>query len=545
MHPTRSGPRHRLVRAALVLALLGLSTATAAGAAVSHKSKGATAGVLRIAVTEPPNSFDPAVLSDNRSIELAQNAFDGLVDVNDQMKVVPAIAKSWKVSGGGKVYTFTLRHGVRFQDGREVTAQDFVDEFNRALSPKTASPDSFFLGDIAGADAVSKGKAKTASGLESIGKYTLRVTLSHPAGYFPSLVSRWPAWVVDPVVVAKNPKGWAKPGAAAGTGAFELTQATGDTQFVFTANAAYFGGKPKLNQVEVTVLPSSAAAVARYQTGDFDAVVNLDSAAIQVVKSNSTLSSQFHSRPLLRTVWLGMGYDKAPFDNVKVRLAFNHAIDRQALINVAAAGQATPGSGWLPPGLPGSIAGKQKPYSYDPALAKQLLAQAGYPGGKGFPSVDLYYTLGTGEYEQAFEFIQNELQQNLGVHIGLKQMPANAFNALMGDPSKRPVFYAYSFGLDYPDAQEQTTYLGLTGAGYNFENFSNKRYDALVNAANANSNQAKRAALYTASEKLRFAQAVDVVLYYPNTTWLVKPYVHGFGESPLYTKKWVGVSVTK
>ncbi len=544
MSLTRSESRRRVRGVMFAAVLVALATATAATASSTHRSKSATAGVLRIAVTEPPNSFDPAVLSDNRSIELAQNVYDGLVDVNNQMKVVPAIASSWKASAGGTVYTFQLRHNVHFQNGDAVTAQTFIYSWNRALNPKTASPDSFFLTDIAGADAVTKGTAQTASGLKAIGKYTLQVTLSHPAGYFPSLVSRWPAWVVDPKVVAGN-SNWASPGTAVGTGPFKLSSAVGDTQFVFTANPNYFGGKPKLSKVVVTVLPSSAASVARYQTGDFDAVINLDTPALQVVNSNSTLKSQFHSLPLLRTVWLGMGYNKPPFNNLNVRLAFNHAIDRAALVKIGTGGQATPGSGWLPPGLPGSIVRTQKPYSYDPTLAKQLLAKAGYANGQGFPSIDLYYSLGTGEYEQAFEFIQNQLQQNLGIKVGLKQMPSNGFNAMMADPAQRPVFFAYTFGLDYPDAQEQTTYLGITGAGYNFENYSNAQYDALVNAANASSNQAKRASLYAASEKLRFNQAVDVVLYYPNTTWLVKPYVHGFGESPLYTKKWIGVSVTK
>jgi len=549
---TRSDRFRRFLRSAVPVSALALAAALVAvssvGNAATTKASGtrgaAAAGVLRIAVTQPPNSFDPAVLADNRSIELAQNVFDGLTDVNDQMKIVPAIASSWKVTGGGKVYTFHLRHNVRFQNGSPVTAQDFVYSFNRALNPKTASPDSFFLTDIAGADAVNKGKAKAASGLKAIGKYTLRVTLTHSAGYFPALVSRWPAWVVDPSVVAKKAN-WATAGNAIGTGAFRFTGSVGDSQYTFTANPSYFGKKPKLQKVEVTVLPSTTAAVARYQSGDFDAVINLDSPSIQVVNSNSTLKKEFHSRPLLRVVWLGMGYNKPPFNKLNVRLAFNHAIDRAGLIKVSAAGQATPASGWLPPGLPGSIAGTQKPYSYDPGLAKRLLAQAGYPDGKGFPATDLYYTLGTGEYEQAFEFIQNQLQQNLGVHIGLKQMPPNAFNALMSNAAKRPNFYGYSFGLDYPDAQEQTTYLGITGAGYNFENYSDKQYDSLVNRANASSNQAKRAALYAASERLRFKQAVDVNLYYPNTTWLVKPYVHGFGESPLYTKKWLNVSVSK
>jgi ABC-type transport system substrate-binding protein len=549
---TRSDRFRRFLRLAVpvsVLALVaGLVAVSSAGRAATTNGSGnreaATAGVLRIAVTQPPNSFDPAVLADNRSIELAQNVFDGLTDVNDQMKIVPAIASSWKVSGGGKVYTFNLRHNVHFQNGDPVTAQDFVYSFNRALNPKTASPDSFFLTDIAGADAVNKGKAKAASGLKAVGAYTLRVTLTHSAGYFPSLVSRWPAWVVDPSVVAKKAN-WATAGNAIGTGAFRFTSSVGDSQYTFTANPSYYGKKAKLQKVEVTVLPSTTAAVARYQAGDFDAVINLDSPSIQVVNSSSTLKKEFHSRPLLRVVWLGMGYNKPPFNNLDVRLAFNHAIDRAGLIKVAAAGQATPASGWLPPGLPGSIAGTQKPYSYDPSLAKHLLAQAGYPNGKGFPATDLYYTLGTGEYEQAFEFVQSQIQQNLGIKIGLKQMPPNGFNALMSNAAKRPDFYGYSFGLDYPDAQEQTTYLGITGAGYNFENYSNKQYDSLVNRANANPNQATRASLYAASERLRFKQAVDVDLYYPNTTWLVKPYVHGFGESPLYTKKWVNVSVTK
>lgn len=545
MNLTRSAAGGRRVRIVLATAVIGLASATAATASATHHSTAKTAGTLRIAVSEPPNSFDPAVLADNRSIELAQNVYDGLTDVNSQMKVVPAIASHWKISGGGKVYTFYLRHNVRFQNGDPVTAQDFVYTFNRALSPKIASPDSFFLTNIAGANAVTKGKAKAATGLKAINKYTLRIRLTGPAGYFPSLVSRWPAWVVDPKVANKSNSKWAKPGTAIGTGPFRWTGAVGDSQYSFTANPNYFGGKPKVSKVTVTVLPSSAAAVARYQAGNFDAVINLDSAALQVVKSSKTLRAQFHSRPLLRTVWLGMGYDKAPFNNVKVRQAFNHAINRAALIKVALGGQATAGSGWLPPGIPGSIAGKQKPYSYNPTLAKQLLSQAGYPNGQGFPSINLYYTLSPGEYEQAFEFIQNELQQNLGVHIGLKPMTANGFNSLVGNPSTRPVFYGFSFGLDYPDAQEQATYLGITGAGYNFENYSNPQYDKLVNKANASPNQAKRAKLYAESEKLRYNQAVDVVLYYPNTTWLVKPNVHGFGESPLYTKKWIGVSVTK
>jgi len=500
--------------------------------------------VLRVAVTQAPDPFDPATLADNRSIELAQNVFDGLVDVNDAMKVVPAIAKSWKITGGGTVYTFNLRHGVHFQNGDLVTAKDFVYSWNRALSPKVASPDSFFLTNIKGADAVTKGKATTATGLKATGKFTLRVTLTGPAGYFPSLVSRWPAWVIDSKDVKAHPTTWDAPGTLNGTGAYKLVRAVGDSQYIFQANPSYFNGAPKIREVQVSVVPNATAAVARYQANEFDAVLNLDSPSILQVQKSSSLKSQFHSRPLLRTVWLGMGYTTAPFNNRNVRLAFNHAIDKAALVKVALAGQATPAVGWLPPGVAGNVASSRKDYSYDPELGKSLLAQAGYgSNGKAFPTVALTYSLATGETEQAFEFIQNQLQQNLGIHVTLKQMPANAFNAAMSNPKQRPSLWGYSFGLDYPDAQEQTTYLGITGAGYNFEAYSNKKYDALVNAANASSNQAKRAALYRQSENIRLNDAVDVPLYYPNSTWLVKPSVKGFGASPLYSRKWFGMSI--
>lgn len=517
---------------------------TTTSAAQTQTTTG-NSSVLRIAVTQSPDPFDPATLADNRSIELAQNVFDGLVDVNDQTQIVPAIAKNWTVSKDGTVYTFNLRQNVHFQNGNLVTAQDFVYSVNRALSPKVASPDSFFLTNIKGADAVTKGKAKTASGIKAIGKFQLQATLTGPAGYFPALVSRWPAWVIDPKEVAAHPTSWDAPGKlVAGTGAYRLVRAVGDSQYIFKANPNYFLGAPKIKEVDVSVVPNATAAVARYQANEFDAVLNLDSPSILQVQKSATLKSQFHSRPLLRTVWLGMGFKTAPFDNRNVRLAFNHAIDKAALVKVALAGQATPAAGWLPPGLAGSVATTRKDYAYDPTLAKSLLAKAGYgKGGKPFPSVQLVYSLATGETEPAFEFIQNQLQQNLGIKVSLKQMPANAFNAAMSNPKLRPSFWAYSFGLDYPDAQEQTTYLGITGAGYNFEAYSNPKYDAVVAAANANSNQARRAELYRQSENIRLDDAVDVPLYYPNSTWLVKPDVKGFGASALYSKKWFGMSI--
>ena len=185
--------------------------AVAAATATAARTTTTASGTLRIAITGAPDPFDPALLGDNRSIELAQNVYEGVLGVNNKAQIVPAVAQSYTVSPNGLVYTFHLRSNVRFQNGDPVTAKDFVYTYNRSLLPATASGTSFFLADIKGADAVLNGKAKTATGIKAVNPTTLRITLAHGAGYFAAEISRWPAWVVDSKVIAKYGKGWIAP----------------------------------------------------------------------------------------------------------------------------------------------------------------------------------------------------------------------------------------------------------------------------------------------------------------------------------------------
>ena len=330
---------------------------------------------------------------------------------------------------------------------------DFVYTFNRSLDPKTASGTSFFLADIKGADAVLNGKAKTASGIKALDPYTLQVTLAHRAGYFPAEISRWPAWVVDQKVIEKYGKNWIVPPHNIGSGAYQLTGQVGDQQYTFTANPNYYLGAPSIGQVKVAAVADSTAAVARYQAGEFDAVVGLSAPAILQAKANPTLKSQFHSTPIERTVWLAMNNTKAPFNKHLVRQAFNAAIDKNAIIKIALAGVGTPANAWLPPGIPGNVNAHHSGSTFNTPKARALLAKAGYPGGKGFPSVELDYGINYGEYAQVYELIQAQLQKNLGIKVGLKELPINAFNNKLASPKTRPLLWGYTFGFDYPDAQ--------------------------------------------------------------------------------------------
>ena len=159
-----------------------------------------------------------------------------------------------------------------------------------------------------------------------------------------------------------------------------------------------------------------------------------------------------------------------------------------------------------------------------------MLAKAGYAGGRNFPEINLYYTTQFAGYnEQVMELIQQQLQTNLGVHVNLRNFPRQAFVSTVRDPAQRPALWAWTFGADIPDASTLTSFFGLTGAPFNFEVWSNKKYDALVNKALTTSSDTKRSKLFAQSELIRMKAAVVLPLYYPNETWLVKPRVRGFG----------------
>ena len=251
------------MRRELLFSIVGV-LAVAAATATTARTTTAASGTLRIAITGAPDPFDPTLLGDNRSIELAQNVYEGVLGVNNRAQIVPAVAKSYSVSANGLVYTFHLRHNVTFQNGDPVTASDFAYTYNRSLLPATASGTSFFLADIKGADAVLNGKAKTATGIKAVDAYTLRITLAHKAGYFAAEISRWPAWVVDSKVIAKDGKGWIAPGKNIGSGAYRLTGQVGDSQYTFSANPTYYLGAPSVKQVKVSAVGDSTAAVARW-----------------------------------------------------------------------------------------------------------------------------------------------------------------------------------------------------------------------------------------------------------------------------------------
>lgn len=546
--PARPRVNVRTTRTAFFLifgTLVFLAAATTVSA--SRTSSTQSGSVFRLAQQEPPDVFDPATLSDNRSIELAQNVFDGITQINEKdLSIAPALATRFTTSRNGRVYTFFMRRGVTFQNGRAVTARDMVYSLNRALNPAVKSQYAFFLSPIKGADEVAEGKKKVVSGVRALDDRRLQITLKQPTPYFPALASMWPYWVVDRVSVARLGKKAFDPPNVNATGAFRLVRQVPDNSYTFEANPRYFGTKPKVGRVEVTIVPDASAQLARYRAGEFDVIQNLDAATYLQVQRDSQLRKQLHTKPILRTVWINMSNDKAPFNNPLVRQAFNRAIDKNALVRVALRGLGSPAHTFLPPGMPGSVAKTRKPTPFTAQAARQLLSRAGFPNGDGFPDVTMNFSARS-DFQAVAEFVQSELKKNLNVDITLRPRPATVFNSELGDAAKRPLMSLYSFGLDYPDPQEQHEYLGVSGpTGFaNYAAYKNARFDRLIATANRTTNFRTRMRLHRQAENIYLNDAPIVPLYNTIATWLAKPNVRGFTVTPLYMTRWVNVSVRK
>ena len=205
-----------------------------------------------------------------------------------------------------------------------------------------------------------------------------------------------------------------------------------------------------------------------------------------------------------------------------VRPAFNLAIDRDAIVEIALGGLGTPAATFLPPGLPGNIAEERAPIAADPATAQQLLADAGYTDGDGFPDLTLYYDA-RDDFQAVAELVQAQISTNLGIDIELGPTPSTVYNERLNDPERRPVFSMYTFGLDYPDPQEMHEYLTQSQpAGFaNYGNYSNSQVDEMVAEANASTDPAERYALHSEIDRLFLDEWAIIPLYHPIATWLL------------------------
>ncbi|GGJ11884.1 peptide ABC transporter substrate-binding protein [Alicyclobacillus cellulosilyticus] len=468
--------------------------------------------------------------------------YESLVQVaykSVQFKVAPALATDWNESKDGKTWTFHIRKGVTFWNGDPVTAQSFVDEMQRILTPKTKSPfETYFDPLIVGSTAYHNGKANKISGLTTPDKYTLVVHLTQPEPFFLQVVSQfWHA--VDMKFIQKVGDTAFDSTQAMGTGPFMLKSKT-PNQYVLVRNPHYwqkdrYGNRlPYLNQVTITETKNPQLIGMHFQEGQTallgNSTVGIPPAVYPQFISDPNLKKDLVTRALNAVRYLGMNVKTKPFDNVLVRRALEYAINKQKVLQLVN-GRGTIADQPLPPSIDGRVPNLSQyvDYKYDPAKAKQLLKQAGF--AKGFTTT-LWYE-NTPTQQKIAESIQNDLKQ-IGVTVNLR--PVEWDTLLNLNASGKTPLFLLGWIQDFPDPSDFLNTLFNTNEQpqNNSTLYSNKQVDAWLNKAQFDTNQVERMKLYRQVTIQVMKDAPWVPLFYDTAVYAVQPWVKNYFLNPNY-----------
>lgn len=468
--------------------------------------------------SEPP-TLDWNLATDNVSIALLDNLMEGLATYDHKLQPIPGLAKGWKISKDGKTYTYQLRDGLKWSDGAPLTAQQFVDSWERVLNPKTASEYAYFLFDLVGAQDYNLGKNKDFSkvGVKATDDKTLVVTLDKKAAYFPNIPTFSVTYPIRKDLIEKYGNKWTDPGKMVTAGAFTLAEWKHDSRVTLAGNPLYHGGKPTLDKVNAYIVNEDTTAINMFESGALHYVSRLPAIEIERLKS----SPAYKNSPYLRGYYYGFNTSKAPFNDVRVRKAFAHAIDRNQIVSLLKGGQ-IPATSWVPKGMPGYE--PKIGLDFDVKKAKALLAEAGFPDGKGFPALTFMFDT-RDDNKMIAERLQNMWKKNLGVDLKAQNEDWKVYlNRLKTDP---PAMYRMGWGADYPDPDNFLN-LFTSYSGNNHTRWKSKEYDALIERAAGESSMPKRLALYKKAQTLLLEKDVAIVpLFVDAINVLLSPTVTG------------------
>jgi len=469
-----------------------------------------------------PASLDPAYHGDLGSASFISQLFETLTAVDPSLAVRPALAESWTVEDEGRRVTFTLRPGLQFSDGTPLTADDVVHSWRRLFNPNAPSPLASLAADVVGARALLAGETTDIEtlGIRAEGDRTVVVDLERGGGDLPAIVSGAPFAIVSPASTAAEIA--PTPGSYVGSGAYLLDRVDPDA-FVLKANPNYWAGKPAIETVRMlTTLDSGSNPVEAFAAGDVDVapVGYLDSGWIAYDRK---LGPSLRSDPSLSVTYYGFDTRHAPFNDVRVRRAFAQAVDWRRLAALDEPGSSVPATGMVPAGMPGAPAGDFMP-PYDPAAARQLLAEAGYPGGRGLPPVS--FIANGGGYDEA---IVTMLQENLGVTIDYATMDFGTYQErLATDP---PQLWSLSWVADYPGPNDFLGVLLETGSTANQGGWSNADFDKAIAGATGAADAAEATAGYRRALEIVRDEVPVVPVSYGTSYSLVRDGLLGFSTT--------------
>lgn len=517
--------RKFLVGLIVMTVLMGLVTGCG-------KTTGESEQILRYALEAEPASLDPAKSTAIPESLVELQIFEGLTRLDNKEQPMPGVAEKWEVSPDGLQYVFHLRSTAKWSNGEKVTAQDFEFAWKRALAPETASENAYMFFPIKNAQAYNEKKVGVEQvGIKVINEDTLEVTLEKPTAYFLGLTAFHAFYPINQKIVTTNGDKWATDvNTLIGNGPFKISNWVHSGKIEFVKNDQYWDGAVvKLSKMEWPISDSQSTRLSMVENKQVDMMV--EPPVVEQERLNQ--AGLLKISPYLGVYYYVFNTQKAPFDNAQVRNAFALAITRESLVKNVVKGEKKPAYGWVAPGLinPGTNKDfREEGGNYaveDAAMAKKMLAEAGYPDGKGLPPVAILFN--TSEMHKSIaEAIQEMWKQNLGVSVNLVNQESKVFleSRTQGDFQ---IARASWIG-DYADPM---TFMDVFKDATNDAKYNNPAYNRLIEQAQSTLDQGVRMQLMHEAEKILFADGVIIPIYYTTQPLVVQPYVKNYSWSVL------------
>ncbi len=518
-------------------------------------------GTLNVCEEETYSSIFPLEVVDVTSFKISTQIHDGLVEYNPKdFSLRSAVAENWTVNDENTEFTFSLRKDVKFHDdecfsggkGKTLTAQDVKFTFELLCSKEyEINYSSLIKPYLKGAEDFFNGTADHISGLEIIDDYTVKFTLNEPSSSFIYILA-----MPNTSIIAKEAYDKYGKEMTVGCGPFLYTKSKDLTKDLYLVyNPKYYqkdengNALPYLDSIHFSFIPSKLTQLEKFNTDEISIIEGLPSAKITQVVSenienfkNTPPKTILDRQPALSSQYYAFTCTKVPFNDVKVRQAFNYAIDRSAIVNNILNGQGLPGTHGITPKIPAFNSydfSRIEGYSYDPEKARQLLAEAGYPDGKDFPEITLEINLGGSVHKLVATEVERQINQTLGINISIDQVSfknkiehskygqSELYRAAwVADYPSPESFLSILYGAEVPETMEEPSYP-------NTMRYKNAQYDSLFNLGKITVDKIKRNDYFAEAEKIMMNEAPIMVLWYTENYTMYHSQVRGFYNNGL------------
>jgi len=454
----------------LLLSIFSISSAVALSKNLTPKF--VKDKIFTFRLTGEPTTLDWSLAYSMSESYIIMNLMEGLLKFDSKFHLRPALASSWKRSSDGKTYTFYIRPGVKWSDGKTLSAHDFVFAWKRLLSPTTAASYAYFLFDIAGAEDFHKGKIKDFSGVgvKAIDNLTLQVNLHHTVAHWAYLLCFWSTFPLRQDIVEKYGTSWSKPGRIVTVGPFTLASYDIGSKIELAPNPHYYANRGNIEKIVALIIEDETEAIKLYKNRKIDFITDIDISNLNDIN----LIREIKYFDYLKVTYLGVSLNHYPISNVNFRRAIAMAMDKTKFVKLLG-GKKNVAYSFVPPGLIGysnKIGLKFNPTLARSELKKSNLDNAFFSGIEFLSSDSL-------KSKQIANFIKTELKNNIGVDININSFENKKYRTQMSLNTFHMVLSGW--GADYPDPDNFLSVF-LSDSGNNRTLWKDKRYDELVRA---------------------------------------------------------------